>query len=393
MTQAAVRILGLPDGGARGHRRFHRRPARRTLPPTSQGQARLMLRVVEHGDASLRSEAAALHAASLRASRTPTCAVGWRARLGARRVDLPRAEDARRASATTRETIRRSARDRLRRSVARARRAAGVRRSSTQANRDRARRQRRLVAMILDTSIGRRRRHPRRRRVRGRLGRRRRGCRVRARRGGAVRSCVDRGRLVSPQRRVRAARRADVPAPLSRRAGPRRRADYTVLRVAGTSGRRLDRVASFCSACARRGPAPALLGARPRRCRDFELRSAAIRISARSRSGSARAVCPPEQVNANSAKLQPGSEQPRLSRVSAACTIATTASARGYCALGCTYDRKGDMLTTYVPAASRAGARHRARLSGDRAGRDAQPGRASGVEGVFAARAPARRYP
>jgi choline dehydrogenase-like flavoprotein len=28
----------------------------------------------------------------------------------------------------------------------------------------------------------------------------------------------------------------------------------------------------------------------------------------------------------------------------------------GYCAIGCTYDRKGDMLTTYVPAASRAGA-------------------------------------
>lgn len=29
----------------------------------------------------------------------------------------------------------------------------------------------------------------------------------------------------------------------------------------------------------------------------------------------------------------------------------------GYCALGCAYDRKGDMLTTYLPAASRLGAR------------------------------------
>jgi choline dehydrogenase-like flavoprotein len=63
----------------------------------------------------------------------------------------------------------------------------------------------------------------------------------------------------------------------------------------------------------------------------------------------------PEQVNANSGKLLLGADQlgyrgylPFHNR--AGCLDS------GYCALGCTYDRKGDMLTTYVPAASRAGA-------------------------------------
>ena len=63
----------------------------------------------------------------------------------------------------------------------------------------------------------------------------------------------------------------------------------------------------------------------------------------------------PEQVNGNSSKLQLGSEKlgyrgylPLHNR--------TDCLGCGYCALGCTYDRKGDMLTTYVPAASRAGA-------------------------------------
>jgi choline dehydrogenase-like flavoprotein len=62
-----------------------------------------------------------------------------------------------------------------------------------------------------------------------------------------------------------------------------------------------------------------------------------------------------EQVNGNSGKLQQGSERlgyrgylPLHNR--------TDCLECGYCALGCTYDRKGDMLTTYVPAASRAGA-------------------------------------
>ncbi len=63
----------------------------------------------------------------------------------------------------------------------------------------------------------------------------------------------------------------------------------------------------------------------------------------------------PEQVNANSGKLLVGSEQlgyrgflPFHNR--------TDCLDCGYCAIGCTYDRKGDMLTTYIPAASRAGA-------------------------------------
>ena len=63
----------------------------------------------------------------------------------------------------------------------------------------------------------------------------------------------------------------------------------------------------------------------------------------------------PEQVNANSKKLQTGSEKlgyrgylPLHNR--------TDCLGCGYCALGCTYDRKNDMLTTYVPAASHAGA-------------------------------------
>ena len=63
----------------------------------------------------------------------------------------------------------------------------------------------------------------------------------------------------------------------------------------------------------------------------------------------------PEQLNPNGQKLLTGSERlgyrgylPFHNRHD--CLEC------GYCALGCTYDRKGDMLTTYVPAASRAGA-------------------------------------
>jgi choline dehydrogenase-like flavoprotein len=88
----------------------------------------------------------------------------------------------------------------------------------------------------------------------------------------------------------------------------------------------------------------------------------------------------PEQVNANSGKLLAGSERlgyrgflPLHNR--------NGCLESGYCVLGCTYDRKGDMLTTYVPAASHAGAvvvpdcevRHVT----------ARDGRAVGVEGVF----------
>lgn len=62
-----------------------------------------------------------------------------------------------------------------------------------------------------------------------------------------------------------------------------------------------------------------------------------------------------EQVNANGAKLIAGSDRlgyrgylPLHNR--------TDCLGCGFCVLGCTYARKGDMSTTYVPAASRAGA-------------------------------------
>ena len=48
VTQAAVRILGLPDDAREGLGGFID-GLLADLPPTSQGQARLMLRVVEHG--------------------------------------------------------------------------------------------------------------------------------------------------------------------------------------------------------------------------------------------------------------------------------------------------------------------------------------------------------
>lgn len=89
---------------------------------------------------------------------------------------------------------------------------------------------------------------------------------------------------------------------------------------------------------------------------------------------------PPEQLNANGQKLLAGSEHlgyrgylPFHNR--------TGCLETGFCALGCTYDRKGDMLTTYVPAASHAGAV----IVPDCEVRQiaAQGGRAVGVEGVF----------
>jgi choline dehydrogenase-like flavoprotein len=88
----------------------------------------------------------------------------------------------------------------------------------------------------------------------------------------------------------------------------------------------------------------------------------------------------PEQVNGNSARLQQGSEKlgyrgylPLHNR--------TGCLGCGYCAIGCTYDRKGDMLTTYVPAASRAGAL----IVPDCRVTEVvtQKGRAAGVSGVF----------
>jgi hypothetical protein len=87
-----------------------------------------------------------------------------------------------------------------------------------------------------------------------------------------------------------------------------------------------------------------------------------------------------EQVNANSA-VSPPAASARLSRFPPP-TIATPASTPLLRA-GCTYDRKGDMHHV-MPAA-----RTRAPSSFPIAKIVAHAGRASGVEGVFVARAPA----
>ena len=98
----------------------------------------------------------------------------------------------------------------------------------------------------------------------------------------------------------------------------------------------------------------------------------------------------PRQVNANSGKLLAGSEQlgyrgflPFHNR--------TGCLGSGFCALGCSYDRKGDMLTTCIPAASRAGAVivpdcqvRQITTRGDRA---------AGVVGVFQRSRTGERYP
>jgi choline dehydrogenase-like flavoprotein len=98
----------------------------------------------------------------------------------------------------------------------------------------------------------------------------------------------------------------------------------------------------------------------------------------------------PEQVNANGGKLILGSEElgyrgylPFHNR--------TGCLDSGYCALGCTYDRKGDMLTTYVPAASKAGAV----IVPDCEVRTiaTRDGRAVGVDGLFNRSRTGTRYP
>jgi choline dehydrogenase-like flavoprotein len=87
-----------------------------------------------------------------------------------------------------------------------------------------------------------------------------------------------------------------------------------------------------------------------------------------------------EQVNPNGQRLMAGSQRlgyrghlPFHNRHD--CVGA------GFCELGCTYDRKGDMLTTYLPAASRAGAVIIPDCRVDRV--LAERGRATGVTGVF----------
>ncbi|MEO6028886.1 MAG: GMC family oxidoreductase [Candidatus Binatia bacterium] len=164
---------------------------------------------------------------------------------------------------------------------------------------------------------------------------------------------------------------------LYREGGTKATADYTALvsqgRCVGGST-----VASFCL-CVR--PPGALLSYWARQLglpglehdamhpyfRQVEKRIAAQRIV-------------PEQVNGNSAKLQQGSAKlgfrgylPLHNRTD--CLLC------GYCAIGCTYDRKNDMLTTYVPAASKAGAL----IVPDCQVRQVmtQNGKVAGVAGVF----------
>jgi choline dehydrogenase-like flavoprotein len=179
--------------------------------------------------------------------------------------------------------------------------------------------------------------------------------------GGAVAACelAEAGRsvvLVEDGPYLRSAdfvQREEVMYPrLYREGGTKATADYTALvsqgRCVGGST-----VPGFCL-CVR--PPSALLGYWGRQLgmpglehealhpyfRKVEKRISAHRVS-------------PEQVNGNSAKLQDGSAKlgyrgylPFHNRVDCLST--------GYCALGCTYDRKTDALTTYVPAASKAGA-------------------------------------
>lgn len=139
---------------------------------------------------------------------------------------------------------------------------------------------------------------------------------------------------------------------LYREGGTKATADYTALvsqgRAVGGST-----VASFCLCVRPPGP---LLTYWARQLRLPGLEHEAMHPFFRKvekRIGARRIL--PEQVNGNSSKLQLGSEKlgyrgylPLHNR--------TDCLGCGYCALGCTYDRKGDMLTTYVPAASRAGA-------------------------------------
>lgn len=139
---------------------------------------------------------------------------------------------------------------------------------------------------------------------------------------------------------------------LYREGGTKATADYTVLvsqgRAVGGST-----VAGFCL-CVR--PPRPLLGYWASQLKipgvEYEALHPFLR-KVEKRIGAKRML--PEQVNGNGAKLQQGSEKlgyrgylPLHNR--------TDCLGCGYCALGCTYDRKGDMSLTYVPAASRAGA-------------------------------------
>ncbi len=179
--------------------------------------------------------------------------------------------------------------------------------------------------------------------------------------GGAVVACelAEAGRTVvlvedgSYLRSDQFVQREEVMYPrIYREGGTKATADYTVLvsqgRAVGGST-----VASYCLCI--RPPRPLMsYWSRALELPGLDLESLhPFMRQVEKRIGAHRIV--PEQVNANGAKLLQGSEKlgyrgylPLHNRHDCLLT--------GYCSLGCTYDRKGDMLTTYVPAASRAGA-------------------------------------
>lgn len=173
---------------------------------------------------------------------------------------------------------------------------------------------------------------------------------------------------------------------LYRESGTKATADYTSLvsqgRAVGGST-----VASFCL-CVR--PPRALLGYWARQLALPGLEHEALHPFFRSvekRIGARRIL--PEQLNGNGAKLQQGSEKlgyrgylPLHNR--------NDCLGCGYCALGCTYDRKGDMLTTYVPAASKAGALIVPDCQVTQV--MTHDGRAAGVSGVFLRSASGRQH-
>lgn len=164
---------------------------------------------------------------------------------------------------------------------------------------------------------------------------------------------------------------------LYREGGTKATADYTVLvsqgRAVGGST-----VASFCL-CVR--PPRPLLGYWARQLGLAGLEHEAMHPFFRKvekRIGAQRIQ--QDQLNGNAVKLQQGSEKlgyrgylPLHNRIDCLST--------GFCVLGCTYDRKGDMLTTYVPAASRAGAVIVPDCQVTQIRID--KGRATGVAGVF----------
>ncbi len=179
--------------------------------------------------------------------------------------------------------------------------------------------------------------------------------------GGAVAACelAESGRSVvlveeGPYlRSTEFSQREEVMYPrLYREGGTAATADYTVLisqgRAVGGST-----LASFCL-CLR--PPRQVLAYWERRYQLPGLRYEAMLPFFRrveKRIGASRIA--PEQVNANGEKLRLGSERlgyrgylPFHNRRDCA--------GSGYCVLGCAYDRKGDMLNTYLPAASGAGA-------------------------------------